>query len=69
MNVDISDSTRFILGLDYHPGYIPRHSLQTWLPALWAPWLWKKQFYVSRVEISLNPQTGEKVGQWGWKGK
>lgn len=30
-----------------HLGCIPRHSLQTWLPALWAPWLWKKQFYHS----------------------
>lgn len=44
----------FILGLD-PLGCIPRHSLQTWLPALWASWLWKKQFYVSRVIFSLNP--------------
>lgn len=52
MNVDIwgrvPDS---FLDID-HPGYIPRHSLQTWLPALWAPWLRKEQFYVSSRHFS-----------------
>lgn len=58
----LGQSTGFTLGPVYL-GSVPRHSLQTWLPSLWAPWLWKEQFHVSSqilstLENSLCGKTG-----------
>ena len=50
----LGPSAGLILGRDHQPGCIPRHSLQTRLPALRPPWLRKEQFYVSKLQRLLT---------------
>ena len=63
----LDQSTGFALGF-VCLGYVPRHSLQTWLPSLWAPWLWEEQFYVSSPVLStLNLSLCRRTALIGWE--